>query len=131
MLLSAIGALLFLPMYFFLGGVFSFWFAARDSMWAWGFNLTAFWCQIFGITASFFKPRTGAVWMLLNIALSVLMAIGCAAESIHDFGWNAIHACAVAPNRSRDFEGRSGLLGRSAGAGNPAVARRPTAAPGP
>lgn len=80
-IVSTIGAFLFLPVYFFLGGLFSFSFAASDSMWAWGFNLTAFWCQIFGILASFFKPRVAAAWMLVHIALSVVMLLGCATET--------------------------------------------------
>lgn len=76
MAVSAIGALLLLPTDLFMGGMFSFAFAARESLWAWLFDLTAFWCQILGILASFFKPRLAGLWMLLNIAVSIAIAAG-------------------------------------------------------
>lgn len=82
-LVSAIGALLFLPVYLFWGGIFSFEFGVRQSIWAWSFDLTACWFQAFGILASFVRPRWAAYWMLVSVCLSVLIALGWAAETAH------------------------------------------------
>jgi len=77
LVVSAIGALLLLPLDFFMGGIFSFSFAARDSVWAWAFGLTAFWGQIFCVLASFFKPRTAAACMLVDVGISCCIWLGC------------------------------------------------------
>jgi hypothetical protein len=76
LLISAIGAALILPAYFFLGVMFTFGFKAGDSAWAWVFDLIAFWSQIGGIVGSFFKPRVAARWMLVCIWISVALAVG-------------------------------------------------------
>jgi hypothetical protein len=75
-MVSTVGTILIIPWGTFLGAMFTFSFRADESLWAWAFDLTAFWSQILGILASFIKPRLAAIWMLLNIGLSVLMAIG-------------------------------------------------------
>jgi hypothetical protein len=76
LVVSTVGTILIIPWNTFLGVMFTFSFRADESLWAWAFDVTAFWSQIIGILASFFKPRLAAVWMLLNIVISVLMAIG-------------------------------------------------------
>jgi hypothetical protein len=76
LLISAIGAAIILPSDLFLGVMFAFSFRAGESAWAWGFDLIAFWSQIIGIIASFFKPRLAAGWMLACIGISVLIGIG-------------------------------------------------------
>ncbi len=77
LLVSLIGALILLPLDFFMGGLFSFSFGAQNSLWAWAFGLTAFWGQIICILTSFFRPRVAAVWMLLNVAASSSILLGC------------------------------------------------------
>jgi hypothetical protein len=76
LVISTVGTVLIIPWGTFLGVMFTFSFRADESLWAWAFDLTAFWSQVLGILASFFKPRLAALWMLLNIVISVLMAIG-------------------------------------------------------
>lgn len=76
LVISTVGTVLIVPWGTFLGVMFTFSFRADESLWAWAFDLTAFWSQVLGILASFFKPRLAALWMLLNIVISVLMAIG-------------------------------------------------------
>jgi hypothetical protein len=75
-IISMVGALFIIPTSLFFGGMFSFAFGTQQSLGGWLFGLTAFWCQILGIVASFFKPRLAAVWMLLNIAVSILVSAG-------------------------------------------------------
>jgi hypothetical protein len=82
-LISAIGSLIFFPMYLILGGVFSFSFSIYDSIWAWGFGLTACWCQLLAMMTTFFNPRKGAYWLILNTAASLVLAAGYVAESAH------------------------------------------------
>ncbi len=74
--ISTVGTIFIIPWGTFLGVMFTFSFKADESLWAWAFDLTVFWSQILGILASFIKPRLAAIWMLLNIVISVLMAIG-------------------------------------------------------
>lgn len=74
LVVSLIGALLIIPLDLFFGGMFSFSYGAQ-SVWAWLFDLTAFWFQILGILVSFFKPRVAAAWMLLNIGLSIFIGL--------------------------------------------------------
>jgi len=80
---SIAGTLLFLPLYLFWGGFFSFSFTVFNSIWAWGFGLTACWSQILAILLSCFNPRKAAYWMLFNTAASVLLAAGHVAWSLH------------------------------------------------
>jgi hypothetical protein len=75
-IISFIGAFLFLPVYLFWGGLFSFSFTIIDSAWAWGFGLTACWCQILAILFSFLRPRKAGYWILANTGLSILLTIG-------------------------------------------------------
>ena len=75
-LVSLLGALLFLPLYLFWGGVFSFSYSIYDSAWAWAFGLTACWCQILAILFSFMRPRIAALWMIGNTVMSILLAGG-------------------------------------------------------
>jgi hypothetical protein len=81
--ISFIGTLLFLPVYLFWGGLFSFSFTLLDSVWAWGFGLTACWFQILAILFSFVEQRKAACWMLVNTAISFLMTVGYLAEAAH------------------------------------------------
>ena len=75
-LVSLLGALLFLPLYLFWGGVFSFSYSLNDSAWAWAFGITACWFQILAILFSFMKPRFAALWLIGNTAMSILLASG-------------------------------------------------------
>lgn len=70
------GTLIFLPVYLFWGGLFSFSVTATDSFWAWGFGIVACWCQILAMLTSFFNPRKAAYWMLVNTAVSIMLAAG-------------------------------------------------------
>lgn len=72
-IVSAVGALFIIPTSLFFGGMFSFAFGTQQSLGAWLFGLTAFWFQILGILASFFKPRLAAAWMLLSLGLSLFI----------------------------------------------------------
>lgn len=83
---SMVGALFIIPSSLFFGGMFSFDFGTHQSLGGWLFGLTAFWCQILGVVASFFKPRLAAVWMLLNLALSVLVSAATEAHWLHRAG---------------------------------------------
>ena len=74
--LSIVGTLLFLPVYLFWGGIFSFSFTIRDSFCAWAFGLTACWFQILAMLASFYNPRRAAQWMVFNTVISMLLALG-------------------------------------------------------
>lgn len=74
-LISIAGAIFIVPTSLFFGGMLSFAFGTQQSLGAWLFSLTAFWCQILGVLASFFKPRLAAVWMLLNLVLAVLVSL--------------------------------------------------------
>ena len=89
-IVSMVGALFIIPSSLFFGGMFSFAFGTQQSLGGWLFGLTAFWCQILGIVASFFKPRLGAVWMLLNLALSILVSAATEVHWLHHAG--ALHA---------------------------------------
>lgn len=75
LIVSIVGAIFIIPSSLFFGGMLSFSFGAQQSVGAWLFGLTAFWCQILGILASFFKPRLAAAWMLLNLALALLVSV--------------------------------------------------------
>lgn len=93
--ISLIGALLLIPMDLHLGGRFTFSFNAHSAS-AWLFGLTAFWCQILAILISFFKPRLGGAWILVNIALSIAIQVwvairlGAGAGSLPVGAWGAI-----------------------------------------
>lgn len=93
-LVSILGTLLILPLYLFWGGAFSYSFTALDSIWAWGFGLITCWSQILAILFSFFKPRSAARWMIINIALSILMVVGQLAEAHHRRG-SALGSAAI------------------------------------
>lgn len=75
LLVSAIGAVLIIPLELFLGVMFTFAFTSHESGWAWAFDLISFWSQIPGIALSFLKPRFAAAWMLLCLAISICIAI--------------------------------------------------------
>ena len=75
LIVSVIGLIIILPLDTFLGAMFVFSLSARDSLWVVAFDLIAFWSQIPGIIVSFFKPRLGAGWMLVNIGISVVIGI--------------------------------------------------------
>ena len=83
LIVSIVGALLFVPVDLFLGGRFAFSFGARSSPWAWAFDLTAFWGQLLGILISFFKPRLGGVWILASLAASVAIRLSVQLAAIH------------------------------------------------
>lgn len=83
LLVSVTGTLLFVPLYLFWGGVFTLSFAAHDSIWAWGFGLVSCWSQILAVLVSYFKPRLAACWVLVDLAVSVVMAIGRVGEITH------------------------------------------------
>jgi len=80
-IISFIGAFLFLPVYLFWGGLISFSITIIDSIWAWGFGLTACWCQVLAILFSFVQPRKAAYWIMMNTGLSILLTLCYVAES--------------------------------------------------
>jgi hypothetical protein len=73
LIVSLVGAILFVPRDLFFGEVFAFRFGAQSSPWAWAFDLTAFWAQLLGILISFFKPRLGGVCILVSIIASIVI----------------------------------------------------------
>jgi hypothetical protein len=83
LIVSIVGALLFVPVDLFLGGQFAFNFGARSSPWAWAFDLTAFWGQLLGILISFFKPRLGGIWILASLAASVAIRLSVQLAAVH------------------------------------------------
>jgi hypothetical protein len=56
--------------------MFTFAFRSSESLWAWGFDIAAFWVQIPAVLLSFFKPRLAALAMLTGVGASMLMALG-------------------------------------------------------
>lgn len=92
LLVSAIGAVLIIPLELFLGVMFTFPFTGNESAWAWIFDFISFWTQIIGIIMSFFKPRIAAAWMLLCLASSV--SIGIIFELKMSYSGNTFHPSA-------------------------------------
>ena len=89
--ISIIGALFFLPVYLFMGGLFSLSYSIYDSVWAWGFGLVACWSQIMAVVASFFNPRKAAWCMIANTAIGVLLAYGHIVRAGHSDYESPIH----------------------------------------
>ncbi|HMD21783.1 MAG TPA: hypothetical protein VKH40_15770 [Alloacidobacterium sp.] len=56
--------------------MFTFSFRSSESLWAWGFDIAAFWVQIPAVLLSFFKPRLAALAMLTGVGTSMLMGLG-------------------------------------------------------
>lgn len=83
LIVSAIGALLFVPMDMFFGEMFAFRFAAQTSPWAWAFALATFWGQLLGILISFFKPRLGGACILASIAASLAIRLSVQVAAIY------------------------------------------------
>ncbi len=75
LIVSLVGALLFVPRDLFLGEAFAFSFGVHSSLWAWAFDLAAFWGQLLGILISFFKPRLGGVCILASIGASIAIRL--------------------------------------------------------
>lgn len=83
LIVSLVGALLFVPVDLFLGGAFAFSFGAQSSLGAWAFDLAAFWGQILGILVSFFKPRLGGVCILASVTASVAIRLSMHVEAVY------------------------------------------------
>jgi hypothetical protein len=75
LIVSLVGAVLFVPRDLFFGEAFAFSFGAQSSPWAWAFDLTAFWGQLLGILISFFKPRLGGACILATIIASIAIRL--------------------------------------------------------
>jgi hypothetical protein len=73
---SVAGAILIVPWGIFMGMMLPFSGSSDESRWFWTFDSVTFWCQVLAVLLSFALPRIGAIWMLVNIAISALIAIG-------------------------------------------------------
>lgn len=107
LIVSAVGALLFVPLDMFFGEAFAFLFGAQTSPWAWAFDLAAFWGPLMGILISFFKPRIGGLWILVSITASVALQLSVRAGAIPGAArWSAtawLHAASGLPRIAELF----------------------------
>ncbi|MGZ4867938.1 MAG: hypothetical protein ACXV7C_11980 [Candidatus Angelobacter sp.] len=73
---SLMGSFVVIPWDLFMTFGFTFSFRAHESFWAWAFVWLAFLLNVPAVIISFFFPRLGTYWVLVNTALSMALGIG-------------------------------------------------------